>query len=1402
MDQRRAAEEREAKLIASEQDAADSSIASQDTKKEKALKKRRDRARKESQREEEETRKELASANKSIEKQERDRQESVQRRRQIQRARASAEGGQAEVVSSTVTTSPGGKKSTSTKYRVDESGIASGGRKTTSTIDDGTGRVTETTQNVQSLIEKQALEAIRLRARRTNKAAIESELEASEANLRKKRVSSQVFTEADSILQDDRDRRSAEIRKSRSLYRVNSATASKEGFSVQEDKTGKDGYTVFARTQRKGLLDYEHQTIKVSRSTGEMTRSIKSGGAAIKSMGDNFIGSIEKVGKWGAAVSIIMAAKETILSLYTKIADTETSEILLARVGKNIGNGKAGKRAAARDITESVIEKSTVIGGDVSRSLRAGSVFARAGQSKEDVIRSTTTAMLASKVAELELVESAELLSATYLQFNLAAGKTPEILDRANQLSNNYRVTTDDIFQSISRAGGVISDMNGRYTELAAVTAVASQVTARSGPEIGNAIKTIASNLERVDTRTLILKRLGVQTEDLSGKSKSYTQVLFELELASRNLSGTEKNQIGIQIAGVRQRNQLIAQMKEIVNIVIAENELLFSDQNNSKGSAVEELRMNYDSLQSTLERTGAEMFKVAESGSGPLKELAKDVLYLVNGLLALTSAGGGIAPKLVVTIGVVLAMSKAIAFLRLETTRAAIATSYKAATDLVMASSSAIAAASTGNLTGAVIALKAALSSNIFVAIASVAAIGLLISAGRESNAVTETSILLQKKEADAKRELISLEIDRANAVDATTDKITKLLHAEKEARESGTNEGKSEAERLRSQAERLARSANIKLDPNASNDIYVQEAVLRQQAARKKISSLDESKSANESEIGRIARSQIDIKSNVISARKKASGIELNKKVSEDERGLSDDLFLTARGVGAGIATSAQLDKKVEAYSKTIQGKKLSIDVKKKIEEFVELERESRKVRDAIDKEAAAREEAVEKLKRANSQYVAANVGLTKNLNKLNSAEFESNFSDKFSSATRSKFDAGTIRDGSSALERQKGLLSEIFSQIQKLEAAGDIVPVDMIKQAVDLEEKLLLIEQGRLSIIHDIAKSQQTSFNRDRFSLQEAASSSKDKIAESNRSVAGESAISPIAEAKRRENALKSQASQLRLNLSEVNNLPGKDEAEIAEKGGRMKSLQEALSEKLNSLADSQIEKARALYEVEASIAEERKKSADEAARALGTLSDEDKLRVAAQAAYFKSNPGKEITAEQQFFMNSRDVQIGRQFFGGRFQDAMTPPGPGSALSKSFEGSDFGTTYQNKAAQARAELERGGRTDQEINRLAEREAADLRAAATKNSRGFAINPNDSREANAGGVYDKNGAAKQTLSISPQFFDTKPMVDAFVKVLEQHTANQISAMEQRLSTLLIRQKQQAHLPATIPGN
>lgn len=135
--------------------------------------------------------------------------------------------------------------------------------------------------------------------------------------------------------------------------------------------------------------------------------------------------------------------------------------------------------------------------------------WAQAGYNVKDSLELTQTALLALNTAELDAANATESMIGIMAQWGLQAGDLELVIDKINKTADDYTVSSQDLVDGLLRSSSAAKNMNMTIEDTIALLTVMREASGRTGQEVGNALNSILSYVQR-DKSIDVLESLGI----------------------------------------------------------------------------------------------------------------------------------------------------------------------------------------------------------------------------------------------------------------------------------------------------------------------------------------------------------------------------------------------------------------------------------------------------------------------------------------------------------------------------------------------------------------------------------------------------------------------------------------------------------------------------------------------------------------------------------------------------------------------------------------------------------------------------------------------------------------------------------------------------------------------------
>lgn len=135
--------------------------------------------------------------------------------------------------------------------------------------------------------------------------------------------------------------------------------------------------------------------------------------------------------------------------------------------------------------------------------------WAQAGYNIRDTLENTRVSLLALNTAELDAQNATESLIGIMAQWGLTSQELPLVLDKINKTADDFTITSQDLVDGLLRSSSAAKIMNLSIDETIALLTVMREASGRTGREVGNALNSILSYIQRPASIN-VLESLGI----------------------------------------------------------------------------------------------------------------------------------------------------------------------------------------------------------------------------------------------------------------------------------------------------------------------------------------------------------------------------------------------------------------------------------------------------------------------------------------------------------------------------------------------------------------------------------------------------------------------------------------------------------------------------------------------------------------------------------------------------------------------------------------------------------------------------------------------------------------------------------------------------------------------------
>ncbi|XOS93100.1 phage tail tape measure protein [Brevibacillus laterosporus] len=357
----------------------------------------------------------------------------------------------------------------------------------------------------------------------------------------------------------------------------------------------------------------------INKATGEthkLSESLKDLNTRAYDLGSAFKTAFEKISLWVAATGIFYGATQALQNMLGVIVDIDTKLTELSKVlssGTDFGQ-----------LMNTTLAIANTYGRSLGETTEALVEYGKAGFEANEATKMLNATLLGANVMGTKVGETASYLTGILKQLNLNAEDAVSVIDKLNEVDNNFSVTSAGLAQALTRSAETSQAFALTLDEQLGIITVISEKTRESGNVIGNMLKTVLPRLNS-DKAQDALKSIGVEVRDLNGDLRNAMDIYRDTAKAMDGLTRAQKTMVAEALAGKHHITRMIAALEGMDRV----DEVIETAQG-AMGSALEENEKHMKSLESKLNQVTSATQELAFSiGENGLKKRCQALFLL-----------------------------------------------------------------------------------------------------------------------------------------------------------------------------------------------------------------------------------------------------------------------------------------------------------------------------------------------------------------------------------------------------------------------------------------------------------------------------------------------------------------------------------------------------------------------------------------------------------------------------------------------------------------------------------------------------------------------------------------------------------------------------------------------------
>lgn len=304
-----------------------------------------------------------------------------------------------------------------------------------------------------------------------------------------------------------------------------------------------------------------------------------------------------------------------------------------------------------QDLKQTYIELAQDMGVTVATVASGADEFLRAGLNATEANDALRASITLSTIANMDSATSTQYLIAIMNAYGLKANQLMSVVDKLSAVDISAATSSQELGEALSVSASSAQLAGIEFDKYLAMIATVSETTRQSASTIGNSFKTIFARLQEVKLGSLLdkegedisnvdklLKQYGIDLMEVTDNLNNMEALIDKLGASWKNYSVAQKSEIATTVAGVRQRDKLLALLNNYDRVLS-----LTETSTESAGSAQEKYNIYLDSTEAKVNALSSAWTELADQtmSSG----LVEFFLELTTAILKMQSTFGGLTP-------------------------------------------------------------------------------------------------------------------------------------------------------------------------------------------------------------------------------------------------------------------------------------------------------------------------------------------------------------------------------------------------------------------------------------------------------------------------------------------------------------------------------------------------------------------------------------------------------------------------------------------------------------------------------------------------------------------------------------------------------------------------------------
>jgi len=250
----------------------------------------------------------------------------------------------------------------------------------------------------------------------------------------------------------------------------------------------------------------------------KLESKIKAAGDTGRTSIGELMNNVQKFASWFLIGGVISSLTQGVQQMFQNVKDIDAAMTDLRKVTDETSS-------TYDQFLNNAASKAKEIGVTIKDIISSTADFARLGYSLQEASSLSANANIFANVGDIGIADATQDMISTSKAFNVEAGKSITIVDKLNEVGNNFSTSSSGIGEALKRSAAALSSANNDLDESIALIIAGNAVT-QDAEQTGTALKTVSLRIRGTSTD---LEAMGEDTEGACGTVSKLREELMAL---------------------------------------------------------------------------------------------------------------------------------------------------------------------------------------------------------------------------------------------------------------------------------------------------------------------------------------------------------------------------------------------------------------------------------------------------------------------------------------------------------------------------------------------------------------------------------------------------------------------------------------------------------------------------------------------------------------------------------------------------------------------------------------------------------------------------------------------------------------------------------------------------------